>query len=132
LTEILQLTPEQASRMRSIWEQARSKAQTTQAEVQQLQKGRDEALVNLLTTDEQRAKYEKITKDFANRFTELTSRREGVFQDAVEQTRRILSPEQQKKYEEVLLRNRLGPRLPGKELMPSPVVLPDPDPDIHR
>ncbi len=131
LTEMLQLTPDQSDRMRMIWEEARGKAQTAMGEVQELQKGRDDALVGILTTDEQRAQYEKVTREFAARFAKVTAERELAFQNAVEQTRQILSPVQQKKYEEVL-RSRLGPKLPGKELMPTPVVLPESEPVKHR
>jgi hypothetical protein len=131
LTDLLQLSPAQSDKMRLIWEEARGKAQTALADVQTLQKGRDDALVRILTTDAQRAEYEKVTKDYARQFAELSGQRDRVFQDAVEQTRQILSPPQQKKYEEVL-RNRLGSKAPGKELLPSPVVLPVNEAEPHR
>jgi cell division protein ZapA (FtsZ GTPase activity inhibitor) len=127
LTEMLQLSPDQSEKMRMIWQEAQGKAQTALAQVQALQKGRDDALVAILTTDEQRAKYEKVTKEYAKQFEEVIGQRDHVFQDAVEQTRQILSPQQQKKYEEVL-RTRLGPKVPGKELLPSPVILPESEP----
>jgi hypothetical protein len=131
LTDMLQLSPDQADKMRMIWEEARGKSQTALAQVQTLQKGRDDALVAILTTDEQRAKYEKVTKDYAKQFAEVIAQRDQVFQDAVAQTRKILSPQQQKKYEEVL-RTRLGPKASGKELLPSPVVLSESEPPTNR
>jgi len=128
LSEMLQLTPDQSDKMRSIWEEARAKAQTAVNEVQQLQKGRDDAFVSILTTDEQKSQYEKITKDYAVKFDSVTAGRDRVFQDAVEQTRQILNSEQQKKYEEVI-RSRLGPKMPGKD---SPILLPEHDPVKHH
>lgn len=131
LTEALQLTPQQAEQMRSIWEKTRAQAHIAYADAQELQKGRDDALVAILN-DEQKAKYEKIAREYADRFSTLTAKRDAMFQKAVEQTRTILSPAQQTQYEEVL-RSRLGPKMPtGKDLLPSPVLLPDTEPDKHR
>jgi hypothetical protein len=124
LTEALELSPDQAQKMRKIWEGSRDKSHGMFAEAQDLQKGRDDALVSLLN-DEQKAKYEKIAKEYADRFAALTARRDSMFQDSVEQTKSILSASQQKKYEEIL-RSRLGPKMnAGKELLPPPVLLPD-------
>lgn len=133
LTDLLQLTPGQSDQMRTIWEDAQKKSQQVFTDAQGLQKGRDDALVAILTTDQQRAKYEKVTKEYAQRFAELNVRRDRMFQEAVEQTRRILSDEQKQKYE-VFLRSRLGPRTPGagKEILTSHVLLPDSETNNHR
>ncbi len=106
LAEELQLSPQQSDQMRSIWENVRDKAHDCFEEAQNIQKGRDEALMGLLN-DEQKAKFEKISKEYADRFTAMTARREAMFQEAVEKTKKILNPEQTAKYDEIL-RKRVG------------------------
>ena len=43
----------------------------------------------------------RITKKYSDRFDELTRERNKIFDGGVEQTNRILTPEQQKKYAEI-------------------------------
>ncbi len=69
-----------------------------------LQKQRDEALVALLN-DEQKAKFEKISKDYADRYAELTRNRDQVFAQAVQQTRSLLNETQRQKYDQILKNN---------------------------
>ena len=98
----LNLTPEQQVRMREIWEGVRSKVNSSFEDAQELQKKRDEALFSLLTTDEQKAKFSRLSKDFAEQFAELARARDKAFDQAVERTRKLLSDEQRKKYDEIL------------------------------
>ena len=107
----LQLTPAQQDQMKQIWEGVRGRVHETFEDAQRLQKERDDALVAMLT-DEQKARFEKISKDFADRFDQLSSKRDRTFADAVEKTRRLLSDDQRKKYDEIL-KNRVGPG-PGR------------------
>jgi len=88
--------------MREIWEGVRSKVNGAYEDAQDLQKKRDEALFSLLTTDEQKAKFERISKDFAEQFNELSRQRDKAFDQAVERTRKLLTDEQRKKYDEIL------------------------------
>ncbi len=103
LSDELSLTPGQREQMKVIWEKTRLSAADFFDDAQNLQKGRDEAVLAILN-NEQKAQFEKISQGFANRFDALTARREALFQNAVEQTRQILSPAQREKYEEVLRR----------------------------
>jgi len=60
--------------------------------------------------DEQRVKFAKISQDYANRFNELTKKRDGTFEEAVAKTKNILDPDQRAKYEEILKTHvRRGP-----------------------
>jgi Spy/CpxP family protein refolding chaperone len=106
LSQELDLTPDQQAQMRSIWEPVRGHVHETFQYAQRLQKERDEALVALLN-DEQKARFEKISQDFANRFQELSKSRDRTFTDAVQKTRRLLNDIQRKKYDEIL-KNRVG------------------------
>ena len=109
LADELQLDPRQRESMREIWEGVRGKVHATFDAAQNLQKERDEALVALLD-DEQRVRFAKISKDYANRFDALTKARDETFQKAVEKTKKILDPQQRAKYEEILKTHvRRGP-----------------------
>jgi Spy/CpxP family protein refolding chaperone len=118
LVEELNLTAEQREQMRQIWEGVRGQVRQAFEDAQRLQKQRDEALVSLLT-DEQKAKFEKISKDYAGRFDELTHKRDATFQNAVERTRRILNDEQRQKYDQILKR-QVGSAAAPTTAMSSP------------
>jgi Spy/CpxP family protein refolding chaperone len=109
LADELALRDDQREQMRQIWEGVRGKVHATFDEAQNLQKERDEALVALLN-DEQRVKFAKISQDYANRFIELTKKRDSTFEEAVEKTKEMLDPSQRAKYEEILKAHvRRGP-----------------------
>lgn len=101
LVEELGLSPEQREQMRLIWEDVRSRVHTVFDDAQQLQKRRDDAMVALLN-DEQKAKFERISKEYADRFAELSQQRERAFQEAVEKTKMLLDEKQRAKYEQIL------------------------------
>ena len=109
LADELALRDDQREHMRQIWEGVRERVHKTFDDAQNLQKERDEALVALLS-DEQRVKFAKISQDYANRFGELTKRRDATFEEAVEKTKQMLDPQQRAKYEEILKAHvRRGP-----------------------
>jgi Spy/CpxP family protein refolding chaperone len=101
LVEDLQLTPDQREQMRVIWEGVRHKAHAAYEDAQRLQKQRDEAIIRLLN-DEQKAQFEKISKDHAQRFDELRRRRDETFESGVEQTKKLLDDTQRQKYDQIL------------------------------
>ena len=103
----LGLSAKQSEQMRTIWEGVRTTAQECFDDARRLQKLRDDALVSLLN-DEQKAKFEQISKDYADGFAELNRKRDKEFKNAVERTRAVLTAEQWQKYEKIL-RNRVGP-----------------------
>jgi Spy/CpxP family protein refolding chaperone len=107
----LNLSPEQQAQMKEIWEGVRSHVHQSFDEAQKLQKQRDDALVAILS-DQQKAQFEKISKDFAGRFDRISSDRDRSFREAVEKTKKLLNDEQRKKYDEIL-KNRVQPG-PGR------------------
>jgi Spy/CpxP family protein refolding chaperone len=126
LVEELGLTPEQRDQMREIWETTRSHVHQTFQDAQRLQKDRDDALVALLN-DEQKAKFQKISKDYAARFEQLVNKRDQEFEEAVQKTKAILTETQRQKYEEIL-RRHVGPDGPGARRGPATGAL---APDIR-
>jgi Spy/CpxP family protein refolding chaperone len=107
LAQELGLSPDQQAQMRGIWETVRGRVHGSFEEAQRLQKQRDEALVALLN-DEQKAKFQRIARDFADRFDKLSHERKTTFDEAVAKTRRLLNDEQRQKYDEIL-KKRVGP-----------------------
>ena len=101
LSEQLGLSDEQARQMREIWENVRGQVRTSYEDAEKLQRGRDEELVGLLN-QEQKAKFEKISQSYSDRFAELRRKRDLSFAKAVEQTRGLLSEPQRQKYDEIL------------------------------
>jgi Spy/CpxP family protein refolding chaperone len=117
----LKLTAEQAAKMHEIWDAVmRSSRETQNKQRQAFLKERDEAIRAMLT-QEQKAKYDEILKDYSGEIAELGKAREKAFQEAVEKTKLILNAEQQKKYEEWLKnwREERRPGGPPPEEMPS-------------
>ena len=68
---------------------------------QQLQQQRDDALIALLNT-EQKAAFEKISKEYADRYAELLRQRDDEFAQAVNETRKLLDDQQRQKYDQIL------------------------------
>jgi Spy/CpxP family protein refolding chaperone len=102
LADELQLTAEQRVQMRDIWEGVRDKVHQAFDEAQDLQRQRDERIVALLSTDEQKAKFQKLSQEFADRYDQLAKDRDEAFNSAVEKTKKLLTDEQRKKYEQIL------------------------------
>lgn len=124
LIDELGLTPQQRDQMREIWEATRGRVHQVFEDAQQLQTDRDDAIVALLN-DEQKQKFQKISKDYADRFKTLEKKRDQAFEDAVEKTKSILNDVQRQKYEQIL-RRHVGPDGPGTHRGPA-IGLPPPD-----
>ena len=101
LAQELQLSAQQSEEMRTIWEGVRDKVRTGYESADRLNRQRDQAIQAMLTP-EQKAQFEKLTRDFADRFTDLRKDRDAAFAQAVEKTRKLLSDEQRQKYDELL------------------------------
>jgi hypothetical protein len=101
LSEQLGLSDEQAQQMRGIWENVREQVRSSYTDAEKLQRSRDEELVSLLN-QEQKAKFEKISRSYSDKFAQLRHKRDQSFASAVEQTRNMLSEEQRQKYDEIL------------------------------
>ena len=70
-----------------------------------LQKERDEAVVELFTPQQKQA-YDKLMAEYKDRIDAMSHEREKSFAKAVEETNRILDPEQQLKYAEIRKRRQ--------------------------
>lgn len=106
LREELQLTADQSEKMRPLWESARDTARACAAEAEQVQHENDSQLRALLT-DEQKGQYEEVSRKNHAKIVALDARRKEAFRGAVDLTRAILNPEQQKSYEQIL-KTRVG------------------------
>jgi hypothetical protein len=106
LAEQLRLSDAQRDQMQQIWERAQSRVRRGVESAQQLQQQRDDALVALLN-DEQKAAFEKISKEYADRYAELMARRDEEFSLAVSQTRKLLDEQQRQTYDQIL-RSHVG------------------------
>lgn len=101
LADELQLSPEQRVQMRDIWEGVREKVHQAFDAAQALERQRDERIVAMLS-EEQKATFQKLSEEFARRYDELARQRDEAFNSAVEKTKKLLSDEQRKKYEQIL------------------------------
>ena len=118
LAQELGLTADQQEKMKEIWEGVRERVHSTFDDAQRLQRERDDTLIALLNED-QKARFEKISKDFAARYEELSRERENTFKEAVERTKKLLNDQQRKKYDE-LLKSRALTRPGGGPPFPPP------------
>jgi hypothetical protein len=124
----LRLSDDQSSRMRTIWESARTKADSCYDRARDLQQRRDEAFFGLLT-DEQKARYARIQEQYNKDVANLWAERETAFNDAVERTKAILDDPQKKRYDEILQsRLRRGGPGQGPDMLGPP---PPPPPHDH-
>ncbi len=123
LADELQLTPEQRVQMRGIWEGVRDKVHRAFDEAQDLQRQRDERIAAMLN-DEQKARFQKLSQEFADRYDQLAKERNEAFDSAVDKTKKLLNEEQRKKYEQIL-KTHVRPVPPSdartrKMIVPSP------------
>lgn len=118
LGEELGLSPDQREKMREIWEGVHGQVQQTFEHAQALEKQRDEALVAMLN-DEQKAKFQSISKSFADRYDELSRQRNEIFEKAVAQTDKLLDEKQKQKYHDIL-KTHVRPEPPGPRTFTAP------------
>jgi Spy/CpxP family protein refolding chaperone len=107
LAEELKLTAQQREEMRAIWENVRDQVRASFQTAENLQRRRDDEVFSLLT-DAQKAQFQKISKDYADRFAAVRKQREQRFADGVERSRKLLNDSQRQKYDE-LLRTHVRP-----------------------
>ncbi|MEI7767304.1 MAG: hypothetical protein WCJ97_07695 [Phycisphaerae bacterium] len=107
----LKLSDTQKEQMRAIWSEHMRSGSTTQPvdKRRQYARERDDAVVALLTA-EQKAEYDRIRQTYDAKVAELNQQREAQFKAAVEKSKAILNPEQQKVYEEILKKGPPGGR----------------------
>jgi Spy/CpxP family protein refolding chaperone len=101
LVEQLHLTADQRDHMREIWESARDDIRDCYHDADSLQRQRDQAIGGILT-DRQKAEFEKIAADFANRFTQLNQKRDQTIQSAIDRTNDLLDQQQRRRYQQII------------------------------
>jgi Spy/CpxP family protein refolding chaperone len=106
LTRELNLTTQQQEQMRKIWSEVMETSPREYGEKRRaIAEERNKAIVALLS-DQQKAKYDQILADYNRKITELSEQRKAAFDQAVERTKQILTPDQAKKYDELMKRQR--------------------------
>lgn len=105
----LNLTPDQQEQMRQIWSEAARFGGREQEDRRRLyRQERDDAIVALIRPEDA-AKHEQILRDYAEKMAALDSEWRSSYENAVERTKRILTPVQREQYETILKRHPPGP-----------------------
>jgi len=131
----LDLTDRQREQMRQIWSEAMRAGRSGHWErMKALTESRDQAIAALLT-EAQQSQYDAILQDYAAKIDELHQEGKRAFEQAVERTKQILTPEQAKKYDELLKRrpkrgpgDRRGPPWGRRSPRPEKADQPKDDP----
>lgn len=106
LASELNLSADQQEKMHEIWsETLKSRLGSRGEDSRTLRQQRDEAVQGLLTA-EQRAEHDAIEQRYARQVEQMHEQRRQAFETATERTKRILTPEQVAKYEEILAQRR--------------------------
>jgi Spy/CpxP family protein refolding chaperone len=95
IAEQLALTPQQRQQMDDIWAKAGQQISKTWDLRRQLDRDRDQAIVALLS-DQQKAQYDALLRDFRAKRSELDKQRDQLRHDAEAQSRALLDPNQQR------------------------------------
>ena len=104
LPAALNLTPEQQAEMKKIWDDASGPGPASHDQREKRDKARkerDDQLMALLSP-EQKTQYEEIQKSYREKNDAIDRDLRADFQRRVEETNKILTPEQQAKYQELL------------------------------
>lgn len=102
LNAALNLTPEQQEKMKSIWAEDPGHNRNEQTERRnQCRKERDDAIQGMLS-EQQKNQFEQIQKSYHEKNDAIDRDLRSDFQRKVEETNKILTPEQQSKYQELL------------------------------
>jgi Spy/CpxP family protein refolding chaperone len=112
LLAALNLTPDQQEKMKTIWADGGDFRREQMDRRNQCRTDRDDALVGLMSPD-QKTKYDEIQKDYREKLDAIDQEFRAEFQRKVDETMKILTPEQQAKYRELLARRQAvdrGPR----------------------
>lgn len=102
LSTQLALTADQQAQMKQIWESSmRDGMRQHDEKRRQLRKQREEAIVALIAP-EQKSEYEAVLQRYTEGNANLEKEMRGNFERAVDETKKILNPEQRLKYEKML------------------------------
>jgi len=105
LGDELNLSPDQREQMRAIWQEAGKNRPRDWERRRAAEREKNEAIVGLLT-EEQKAKYDEINRQFSLKMQEQAQQREAAMQDAIERTKAILTPQQRERYEQIMQERR--------------------------
>ena len=96
----LQLNSQQRQQMDAVWADTRQKIGKTFEQRHNLEKQRDAAVQNLLTT-EQKASYESIMNTFRSQRSDLDQQRDKLIHSAEERSRALLDETQKTRFDEL-------------------------------
>ena len=113
LLAALNLTPDQQDQMKTIWADAGDRGRHDQTDRRnQCRKDRDDAVVALMSP-EQKTQFDDVQKSYREKMDAIDQESRTEFQHKVDETMKILTPEQQAKYRELLAKRQAfdrGPR----------------------
>jgi Spy/CpxP family protein refolding chaperone len=112
----LHLTPQQETQIREIWSKMLEGGPREDRRRADLREQRDAQIAAFLTA-EQRAKYQQIQSEYQTGIHSIEADRDAAFASAEEKTRDLLTPEQAKKFDEMM--HHGGPH-PGMGPLPGP------------
>jgi Spy/CpxP family protein refolding chaperone len=113
----LGLTSEQTAQMKAIWDSLHAGGRSHEDRRHRLREERDEAIAALIPPSGM-GDYDKVLLVYSDKMNQLGQERDKAFQDAVARTMKILTPEQQAKYQEFM--KRRDPNRPGPPGMGGP------------
>lgn len=106
LVEQLSLTPDQQQQMKAIWDEAAKSGHRQQRDQRRRMKETLDAEIAALIREEDRPRYEQLRADYDAKIAAMEAEWKRAFQNAVERTKAILTPEQREKYESILARQQ--------------------------
>lgn len=106
LVEQLSLTPQQQEQMKAIWDEAAAGGYRKQRDQRRRMKEELDAAIVDLIREEDQSLYEQLLREHDARLAVMEAEWKRSFQNAIEQTKAILTPEQRVKYEAILTRQQ--------------------------
>jgi Spy/CpxP family protein refolding chaperone len=114
----LGLTPAQREQLDRIWSALASRGRDDHDERRrEFRRERDDAIADLVP-EARLGEYDRIINAYSDRVADLERESREAYEAAVEQTKAILTPQQQSRYEELLRKHRWGPG-PVRDRQPS-------------
>jgi Spy/CpxP family protein refolding chaperone len=109
LSQELGLSAEQRAQLDKIWSATASRAGSDHEDRRrEYRRERDTAIADLVPTA-RLGEYDQIINTYQDRVAALEAETREAYQQAVEQTRQILTPEQRTRYEDILKKHKWGP-----------------------
>jgi len=100
----LSLSADQQAKMKDIWQNTfRRGGQENRAKRDDLRKHQEQSIAALIRPEDKPA-YDKIVADTKSKMEAMDAEGKKAFDDAVARTKQILTPEQLKKYEQIIQR----------------------------